>query len=42
MRFYISNYKMFLRFLGIKWNNEKLELENKNQFNICLQINTHN
>ncbi|CAD8129320.1 unnamed protein product [Paramecium sonneborni] len=40
MDFYVKDYKMFLKFLGINWNIEKLELENYKQFNKCLRINT--
>ncbi|CAD8065865.1 unnamed protein product [Paramecium sonneborni] len=41
-KFYVNNYKMFLKFLGIEWNNEILKLVNKNQFQTCLRINKHN
>ncbi|CAD8066797.1 unnamed protein product [Paramecium primaurelia] len=42
MEFYVKNYKMFLKFLGIQWNTNELVLENQKQFYKCLRINTHN
>ncbi|CAD8124539.1 unnamed protein product [Paramecium sonneborni] len=42
MDFYFDNYKMILRFFGIRWSVDNLEFENKDQFQICIQINTHN
>ncbi|CAD8211453.1 unnamed protein product [Paramecium pentaurelia] len=42
MEFFVKNYKMFLKFLGIKWNINELVVENQQQFYKCLRINTHN
>ena len=38
----MRNYHMFLRFLGIKYINGELILENERQLKQCVFTNTHN